>query len=326
MIRTRVCDLLGIQHPIVLGGMGGGATGAPLVAAVSNSGGLGVLGTSGMNGARLKSEVDAIRRTSDKPFGINHLLFEVDEERFSVTVETKPAVASFAWARADQDLHAYFDRAHAAGCKVMYMGGEVSENVRAAEAGADIIVAQGTEAGGHVGWMASMPLVPMVVDAVAPLPVLAAGGFADGRGLAAALALGADGVLVGTRLLATHESPLHPNFKQAIIDSDGHDTVLTEIPDLAAGRVWPGAMSRALRNNFIERWAGREWAVRRDQREIAQAVADARKQGDAANAPLFIGQDAGLIDTIEPAGEIVKRMASEAEQIIAERLAKLIRR
>jgi NAD(P)H-dependent flavin oxidoreductase YrpB (nitropropane dioxygenase family) len=324
MIRTRICDLLGLRHPIVLGGMGGGATGAPLVAAVSNSGGLGILGTSGMDGPKLKAELEAIRRATDKPFGINHLLFEVDEERFSVTVETKPAVASFAWARPDQDLRAYFDRAHAAGCKVMYMGGEVPETVRAAEAGADIIVAQGTEAGGHVAWMASMPLVPMVVDAVAPLPVLAAGGFADGRGLAAALALGAEGVLVGTRLLATHESPLHPNFKQAIVRSDGHDTVLTEIPDLASGRVWPGAMSRALRNDFIERWVGREWAVRRGQREIAQAVTEAQKRGDADNAPLFIGQDAGLIDAIKPAGEIVESMASEAEKIIADKLAKVI--
>jgi NAD(P)H-dependent flavin oxidoreductase YrpB (nitropropane dioxygenase family) len=324
MIHTRICTLLEIRHPIVLGGMGGGATGAPLVAAVSNGGGLGILGTSGMDGAKLTSEVEAIRRATDKPFGINHLLFEVDEARFSVTLEEKPAVASFAWARADQDLRAYFDRAHAAGCKVMYMAGEVSENIRAAEAGADIIVAQGTEAGGHVAWMASMPLVPMVVDAVAPLPVLAAGGFADGRGLAAALALGAEGVLVGTRLLATHESPLHPNFKQAIVRSDGHDTVLTEIPDLASGRVWPGAMSRALRNDFIERWAGREWSVRRGQREIAQAVAEARKRGDADNAPLFIGQDAGLIDAIKPAGEIVESMVSEAEKIIADKFAKII--
>ena len=326
MINTRFCSLLEIRHPIALGGMGGGATGAPLVAAVSNSGGLGILGTSGMDRAKLKSEVEAIRRATDKPFGINHLLFEVDEERFSVTLETKPAVASFAWARAEQDLRGYFDRAHQAGCKVMYMGGEVPETVRAAEAGADIIVAQGTEAGGHVVWMASMPLIPMVVDAVAPLPVLAAGGFADGRGLAAALALGADGILVGTRLLATHESPLHPNFKQAIVRSDGHDTVLTEIPDLASGRVWPGAMSRVLRNDFIERWAGREWAVRRDQRAIAQAVAEARKRGDADNAPLFIGQDAGLIDAIKSAAEIVESMVSEAEQIIAEKLTKLVHR
>ncbi|HEX2384974.1 MAG TPA: nitronate monooxygenase, partial [Candidatus Binatia bacterium] len=152
------------------------------------------------------------------------------------------------------------------------------------------------------------------------------GGIADGRGLAAALALGADGVLIGTRLLATDESPLQPNFKQAIVASDGHDTVLTEIPDLASGRVWPGAMSRALRNAFVERWAGREWTIRRDQPAIAQAVGDARKRGDADNAPLFIGQDAGLIDSIKPAGEIIETMAAEAEKIIKERLAVLARR
>src|SRR4051812_36090868 len=111
MIHTRVCSLLGIRHPIVLGGMGG-ATGAVLVAAVSNSGGLGILGTSGLDAAKLETEIDAIRHASDRPFGINHLLFEIDEERFSVTLAANPAVVSFAWARSDQNLRAYFDRAH----------------------------------------------------------------------------------------------------------------------------------------------------------------------------------------------------------------------
>ena len=323
MIHTRICDLLGIAHPIVLGGMGG-ATSAPLVAAVSHCGALGTLGTSGINAAQIKSEAEAIRRATAKPFGINHLLFEIDEERFTATLGERPAVAAFGWARADQDLRAYFERAHNAGCKVMHMAGEVPEAVRAAEAGADIIVAQGTEAGGHVVWMASMPLVPMVVKAVAPLPVLAAGGIADGTGLAAALALGADGVLVGTRFMATDESPLHPNFKQAILRSDGHDTLLTEIPDIASGRVWPGAMSRALRNRFIERWAGREWELRRDHRQAWKAVLEARRAGDADNAPLLIGQDAGLIDSLKPAAEIVKTMVAEAEEIIKERLSKLV--
>ena len=115
------------------------------------------------------------------------------------------------------------------------MANDVPEAVRAVEAGADVIVAQGTEGGGHVGWMATIVIVPMVVDAVAPVPVLAAGGIADGRGLAASLALGADGVLLGTRFLATVESPLHQNFKQAIVDCDGHDTALTEIHDIASG-------------------------------------------------------------------------------------------
>ncbi len=137
MIHTRICDLLGIIHPVVLGGMGG-ATSAPLVAAVSNSGGLGTLGTVGMSAAQLRSEVEAIRRATAKPFGINHLLFEVDEERFSVTLESRPAVAAFAWAGPDQDLRSYFQRAHDAGCKVMHMAGEVREALRAADAGADV--------------------------------------------------------------------------------------------------------------------------------------------------------------------------------------------
>jgi NAD(P)H-dependent flavin oxidoreductase YrpB (nitropropane dioxygenase family) len=207
----------------------------------------------------------------------------------------------------------------------MYMAGEVPEAIRAAEAGADVLVAQGTEAGGHVVWMASLPLVPMMVKAVAPLPVLSAGGIADGRGLAAALALGADGVLLGTRLMATPEAPIHPNFKEAIVKSDGHDTVLTEIPDLASQRVWPGAMSRAQRNKFIERWSGREWALRQNAKEIGKQVAAARAAGDVENASLSFGQDAGLIDSIKSVREVVEGLVSQAEEIIRDRLPSLLR-
>ena len=207
----------------------------------------------------------------------------------------------------------------------MYMAGEVPEAVRAAEAGADVIVAQGTEAGGHVGWMASLPLVPMMVKAVASLPVLSAGGIADGRGLAAALALGAEGVLLGTRFMATPEAPIHPNFKQAIIKSDGHDTVLTEIPDLANQRVWPGAMSRAQRNRFIERWSGREWALRQNASEVGKQLAAARAAGDVENASLSFGQDAGLIDSIKSVSQVVEDIVSEAAEIINGRLPGLLR-
>jgi NAD(P)H-dependent flavin oxidoreductase YrpB (nitropropane dioxygenase family) len=202
------------------------------------------------------------------------------------------------------------------------MAGAVPEAVRAAKAGADIIVAQGTEGGGHVGWMASMPLIPMVVDAVAPRPVLAAGGFADGRGLVAAIALGADGILLGTRFLATTESPLHANFKQAIVDSDGHDTQLSEIPDIAAGLVWPGAMTRSRRNRFVERWAGREWALRQNRAEAHARLQAARKSGDVDEGPLSMGQDAGLIHDIVPAEEIVARIVREAERVIADKFAR----
>ena len=324
MIHTRICDLLGIRHPIVLGGMGT-ATNATLVAAVSNAGGLGTLGTSAFNAAQLDAEIGAIRERTDKPFGINHLLFQIQEEMFAITLRARPAIAAFAWARKDQELRDYFERAHDTGCKVMYMAGEVPEAIRAAEAGADVLVAQGTEAGGHVVWMASLPLVPMMVQAVAPLPVLAAGGIADGRGLAAALALGADGALLGSRFMATPEAPIHANFKQAIVRSDGHDTVLTEIPDLASQRVWPGAMSRAQRNKFIERWSGREWALRQNAREIGKQVSAARAAGDVDNASLSFGQDAGLIDSVKSVSEVVQTILSEAEEIIQNRLPSLLR-
>jgi NAD(P)H-dependent flavin oxidoreductase YrpB (nitropropane dioxygenase family) len=156
-------------------------------------------------------------------------------------------------------------------------------------------------------------------------PVLAAGGIADGRGMAAALALGAEGVLLGTRFLATDESPLHANFKQAIVLSNGHDTVLTDIPDIARSRVWPGAMARTLRNRFVEQWAGREWALRQQARAAAEAIETARLAGDADHAVILIGQDAGLIDSVLPAGEVMRRMVAEAEQVISGRLRPMLR-
>ena len=323
MIQTPVCKLLDIDYPIALGGMGS-ATSPELVSAVSNAGGLGALGCHYLTPEQIGERTTAIRGQTNKPFGLNFLLFDTREDSFAAALELRPAVMQFAWARPQQDLRTYFDRSHKAGSIVTYMASAVPEAERAAKAGADIIIAQGTEGGGHVGWMGSMPLIPMIVDAVAPIPVLAAGGFADGRGLVAALSLGADGILLGTRFLATVESPLHPNFKQAIVDSDGHDTQLSEIPDIAAGQVWPGAMTRSRRNRFIERWAGREWALRRDRTEAIEKLAAARKSGDVDEGPLSMGQDAGLIRDIPPAGELVTRIAREAEDILTQMLPRLI--
>ena len=324
MIHTPVCDLLQIRHPIVLGGMAG-STSVPLVAAVSNAGGLGTLGIARTPAEQIPKDIAAIRETTKGPFGVNFLLFMAREAAIDAALDARPPVFSAAWARADQDLRALFGRAHGAGSQVMYMAGTVPEALRAKGAGADVIVAQGTEGGGHVGWMASMAVLPMIVDAVGSTPVLAAGGIADGRGLAAALALGAQGALLGTRFLATRESPLHPNFKQAVLDSDGHDTVLTEIPDIARANVWPGAMARNRRNAFIERWAGREWELRARQPEAAAALQRAVETGDVDNASLLIGQDAGLIHDIPPAGEIVERIVTEAEALLKDRLPKLVR-
>jgi NAD(P)H-dependent flavin oxidoreductase YrpB (nitropropane dioxygenase family) len=324
MIHTPVCDLLDIEHPIALGGMGS-IHSTDLVAAVSNAGGLGAMGCHYLGAEKIRTATAALRERTNKPFGLNFLLFDIDEDGLEAALALRPSVMAYAWPRPEQDVKSYIDRAHAAGSKVTYMASGVPDAVKAAEAGADVIIAQGTEGGGHVGWVTTLALVPMVVDAVAPIPVLAAGGIADGRGLVAALALGADGVLLGTRFLATDESPLHPNFKQAIVECDGHDTLLSEIPDLAAGKVWPGAMSRSRRNRFIERWAGREWLLRQRQAEALASVQAARKSGDTDEAPLSMGQDAGLIHDIAPAGEIVARIAREAEQILAERLPKTLR-
>jgi len=324
MIRTPVCDLLAIEHPIALGGMGS-VFSPDLVAAVSNAGGLGAMGCHYLTREQISTATATLRARTNKPFGLNFLLFDVDEASLDAALALQPRVIAYAWPRPEQDVRAYIERAHAAGCKVTFMAGGVPEARKAAEGGADVIIAQGTEGGGHVGWQATFALVPMVVDAVAPIPVLAAGGIADGRGLAAALALGADGVLLGTRFLATDESPLHANFKQAIVDSDGHDTLLSEIPDLAAGKVWPGAMSRSRRNRFIERWAGREWALRQKQAEAIARVRAARASGDVDEAPLSMGQDAGLIHDIAPAGAIVARIARDAERILTDRLAGLLR-
>jgi NAD(P)H-dependent flavin oxidoreductase YrpB (nitropropane dioxygenase family) len=322
MIRTPLCDLLQIDHPIALGGMG--SVYAPeLVAAVSGAGGLGAMGCHYLTPEQVHVGTAAIRKLTNRPFALNFLLFDLEEDVFASALALRPAVIAFAWPSPEQDAKQYVERAHGAGCKVTFMAGGVPEAVRAAKAGADVIIAQGTEGGGHVGWQTTMTLVPMVVDAVAPIPVLAAGGIADGRGLAAAIMLGA-GVLLGTRFLASTESSLHPNFKQAILDSDGHDTLLSEIPDVAAGLVWPGAMSRSRRNRFIERWAGREWALRQRQVEAKAALQAARKTGEVEEAVLSMGQDAGLIHDIAPAAEIVTRIAEEAERILTDRAARFI--
>jgi NAD(P)H-dependent flavin oxidoreductase YrpB (nitropropane dioxygenase family) len=322
-LHTPICDLLGIQHPVVLGGMGS-ATSPELVSAVSNAGGLGTIGLSSRRPDEMAGIIRTIRDQTSAPFGVNFLLFAVNDATVAAALAEKPAVASFAWAWSDQDLKPYFDRAHAAGALVTYMVSSVPDAIRAVKAGADVIIAQGSEGGGHVGLMGTMPLVPMVVSAVGPVPVLAAGGIADGRGLAASLALGADGVLIGTKFLATNESPLSPNSKAAILASDGHDTLLTEIPDLANGSVWPGAFSRVRRNAFVAEWSGRENELRRRRGEVARQIAESRATDDADHLPLFFGQDAGLIHEILPAGEVVQRMVNEAEEIIRNRLGRFL--
>jgi NAD(P)H-dependent flavin oxidoreductase YrpB (nitropropane dioxygenase family) len=323
MLRTRVCELLGIEHPIVLGGMGSG-TSPELVAAVSRAGGLGVLGATRQTPEELARDAAAIRVATDRPFGLNLLLFLERPGQFDGLLAARPRVVSTAWSRLDQDLGTYVARIHAIGALAMHMVSTVAEARSAARAGADVIVAQGTEGGGHIGLMGTMPLVPMVVGAVAPVPVLAAGGVADGRGLAAALALGADGVLLGTRFLATDEAPIAKGFKQAIVESDGHDTMVTDIPDVAHGQVWPGAYVRVRRNRFIEEWLGRANELRRHRAEVSAQLRQAAQTGDPDRGAIMIGQTAGLIERVEPAADVVRQISREAEAILRQRLPGLL--
>lgn len=198
LVRTPVCELLGIETPVLQAGMST-FTSAELVAAVSEAGGLGILGALGRSADDLRVEIDRVRALTSRPFGVNHVISQLDPDAFDVTMEARPAVLSLAWG----DVSEPVKRAHAAGMKVVHQVTTVDEARAAASAGADVIVAQGTEGGGHVGGRSTLPFVPIVVDAVGSTPVLAAGGIADGRGLAAALMLGAAG---GTE---RHEVPRH---------------------------------------------------------------------------------------------------------------------
>ncbi len=311
-LATAFTRLVEVRYPIVLGGMGPPATSPELVAAVSNAGGFGILGCSGLSAAQIREQTARIRAQTSRPFGLNLLLFRSSDDDIANVLAEEPAVASFAWARVDQPLAEIFARVRKAGSLVMHQVSDVAEARRGAEAGADVIVAQGTEGGGHVGVMGTMALVPQVVDAVAPIPVLAAGGIADGRGLAAALMLGAAGALLGTRFLATDEAPIPDAVKQVIIESDGSDTDLTEIPDIISGRVWPGAFARSWRNDLIKEWSGREWELRQRLPEVAAGVADARAATDVDWMPILFGQDAGLITLIEPTSVLMERIAADA--------------
>lgn len=323
MIKTRFTDLMGIDHPIALAGMGG-HTSPELVAAVSNAGGLGIYGASSDTPERLAEQVAAIRQKTQKPFGLNLLLAFAEDAEIRAALDARPAVLSTAWPRDEQDLAAIFRSAHEAGVKVLHMVPSASDAIKAAEAGADVIIAQGTDGGGHIGLIGTVVVVPQVVRAVSPTPVLAAGGISDGAGLAAALALGAEGVLIGTRFIATTEAPVHDAVKQAILDSDGTDTIVTDVGDILMGGDWPGAYARVARNRLIERWLGRPSEVRRHREELLADMFEARKRGEVDESLLYWGQGAGLVDQITSAGEVVTKIVGEAETIIAERLPGLV--
>jgi NAD(P)H-dependent flavin oxidoreductase YrpB (nitropropane dioxygenase family) len=324
MLTTRLCELLGITHPVVLGGMGIG-TNPELVAAVSNAGALGIQGgCSGLPPADIAQLAERIRELSDRPFGLNMLLFAAGDADVGAVLDARPGTFSTAWPRADQDLAGLFARAHDAGSTVMHMVASPGEAHHAAEAGADVIVAQGTDGGGHVGLTGTIALVPMVVRAVAPVPVVAAGGLADGAGLASALMLGAEGALYGTRFLATDEAPVPDAYKRAITDSDGVNTMVTGLADVAIGTVWPGAYARVIRNRFIETWSGREGELRYQQGRVGAGAWRALSEGDADQSILYAGQSAGLIDSVQPAGVVVEQIVADAATLLGDRAQALV--
>jgi NAD(P)H-dependent flavin oxidoreductase YrpB (nitropropane dioxygenase family) len=307
-LQTPVCDLLGIQLPIFQAGMSSYTT-PELVAAVSNAGGLGIIGGLSREPDELREEIRKVRELTSRPFGVNHVISQINPDAIDVSIELRVPILSLAWGRAGEIVI----RAHDAGIKVIHQVNTPEEAGRAASDGADVIVAQGGEGGGHVGAMSTLPLVPQVVDVVNGVPVLAAGGIADGRGLAAVLMLGAQGALIGTRFLATPEARGRGHSKDVILNALGSQTVASKFFDDVLGLRWPGAMVRSIRNPLLDRWAQRQqdWALAADQ--IRPSLEAALAAGDFVLA----GESAGLIHDIVPAGELVTRIAREAEALLA---------
>ncbi len=306
-LHPPVCALLGIDLPILQAGMSTYTT-PELVAAVSNAGGLGIIGALGRSPDELREEIGKVRELTSRPFGVNHVVSQIDAGAIDVTLELRVPVLSLSWGRA-ADLAR---RAHDAGIKVLHQVNSPEEAGQVAADGADVIVAQGTEGGGHVGGMSTLPLVPQVVDVVNGVPVLAAGGIADGRGLAAALMLGAQGALIGTRFLATPEARGRGHSKDVILNALGSQTVASKFFDDVLGIRWPGALVRSIRNPLLDRWAQRQqdWALAADQ--IRPSLEAAMAAGDFVLA----GESAGMIHDIVPAGELVERIAREAEALL----------
>lgn len=312
MIHTRACDVLGIAHPIAQAGMARWNTCAALVAAVSAAGGLGILGCLGRPADEAVAEIRRIRALTDRPFGVNFVLHQLDEETFAACLAERVPVFSFFRGDPAQAV----ERAHTAGAVTLHQVTTVEEAVRAREAGTDVLVAQGREAGGRMGPLPLLSLLPAVVEVAGETPVLAAGGIVDGRGLAAALCLGAAGVLMGTRFLATPEAPIPAAHKQAIVAAAPGGTVASGIFDLIWGEEWPGVRARALCNSLTARWLGRDDELRAVRAEALEALQQAEAANNADEMVLLAGVGAALIRELRPAGEVVTDVAAEAERVL----------
>ena len=324
-MKTSLCERLGIELPIIQAPMGG-AVGPQLAAAVSNAGGLGMLVLWRADAETMRRQISEVRALTSRPFGVNLVLDFPQEDRLSICVEERVPVISFFW----RHPSSLMPRAKSGGAIVMHTVGSAADAKRAVDCGVDIVVAQGWEAGGHVrGMVATMPLIPVVVDAVSPIPVVAAGGIADGRGVAAALALGAAGAWIGTRFLASQEATIHTRYRERLFQAKETDTVYLE--NLFDVR-WPNAPHRTLRNRTVDAWeaAGRppsgkrpgEGDVIATSRSAGPIVryqsytpgADA--EGDIDALSLWAGQSVGLVSKLQPAGEIVREISDEADSIL----------
>jgi NAD(P)H-dependent flavin oxidoreductase YrpB (nitropropane dioxygenase family) len=315
-MRTSLCDLLGIEHPIVLAPMGG-AVGPELAAAVSNAGGLGLLPLSWTDSS------DVIRQTqklTSRPFGGNLGLEWDQHARLDSMLEAGLRIVSLFWG----DPASYVDRVHQAGGIVLHTVGSAEEGKKAVQAGVDVIVAQGFEAGGHVwGRVGTLALVPAVVDAVAPVPVIAAGGIADARGVAAVFALGAQAAWVGTRFLLAEEAPIHEHYRSRLLAASETDTEwFADLFD----RGWQNAPHRALRNTTVEAWEaagrppsgarpgeGEEIAQRPDGTPVVRYTSGTPSngmEGDIEGLSLWAGQGVALARRTQPAAEIVAELVS----------------
>lgn len=327
-LQTRLCDLLGVKSPVLNAPMGGGDAPASLAAAVSAAGGFGLIGGTTMGGARwLETEIRKARELTDRPFGvgvIGHL--PGAHELMNVALDEGVRVIAVSFA----DPRPFVQSAHDVGAIVLCQVRTVRAARQAAAAGVDVVTAQGTEAGGHTGRVSTFPLVPAVVDAVAPVPVVAAGGIADGRGVAAALVLGAEGVWIGTRFLATREAGVSDAYKRRVIAASADDTVLTDVFDIASGVPWPdGVSGRVIRNEFSQRWEAREselavWAGEHRAEYLALRPGTAVEERAVEEKAVWAGEAVEFVNRIESAGEVVHDLVAEAAAVLRRRPASLL--
>jgi enoyl-[acyl-carrier protein] reductase II len=315
-LRTPICETLGIEVPIFLAGMGGVAY-ADVCAAVSEAGGFGTLGMAAEGPESIRREMRRVRELTDKPFGVDLLAALPESMLRAIDVIIEEGASAFiAGLGVPGPVIA---KCHDAGLLVMSMCGKVSHAVAAEEAGCDAVVAQGTEAGGHTGQIAGMALIPQIVDAV-EIPVLAAGAIVDGRGLAAALAFGAQGVWMGTRFIASHEARAHERYKKRITEIDAGETRIT--------RSYSGKPMRVIRNSWTDDWEQRPEEIKPFPEQMRISAREMLLIGgpgdemDETRACMPCGQGAGAIRDIPSCREIIDRVMREARETIA-RLGRL---